>query len=416
MTENAEVPHLLSVDDSSQPIPPVEPYKLIIAGVWQRLFAGAIDLIILAIIFLIIGVVFRATFFRIGPNARLISFLIGFIYFGYFGSYLADGQSPGKRVMKIAVTDAQGHYLTLKKSHQRAAILSLIMALNGWNYPMTLIDSFWSFIAYAIFIIGAVTLVYGYLANKVTRQGPHDLLIGAYVVEKPSEYSDYIAPIRPRIHDAMPIVIAWFGILVFWLASTKNPMLDVYKALNKEDAFLGMQVSRNGDVLTVLGWYPENCQPEECDKLLWKLAEITLGNYDDIDQIKKLEVAIINRMDFGYGLSITIQPVNVRMPRSANASIDVWRIEIGDPIFQEALTYQQQENHSAAIAAYSRFIKIMPSFANAYKNRAIAYQNLGDFQAALDDFYHYRDLQGEETEPDVLSAIEGLEEFLGVNQ
>jgi len=79
-----------------------------IAGFWRRLIALAIDSMVLGIFGSGVGWSLCDVFAGMGAWGRLIGFLIAVTYFGVMNSSIFDGQTFGKRVMKIRVVPMEG--------------------------------------------------------------------------------------------------------------------------------------------------------------------------------------------------------------------------------------------------------------------------------------------------------------------
>ncbi|MFN0277042.1 MAG: RDD family protein [Pyrinomonadaceae bacterium] len=78
-----------------------------IASFWRRLAALIIDSLLLGIVGQIIGWTFSSFWFGIGPYGRFVGFIFIFFYFGLMNSKLGGGQTIGKRVLDMAVTDSE---------------------------------------------------------------------------------------------------------------------------------------------------------------------------------------------------------------------------------------------------------------------------------------------------------------------
>jgi uncharacterized RDD family membrane protein YckC len=312
---------------SETPVTP-EPYLLHIAGFWQRILADVIDLVVLGVIFFVLSLVLRSYLFSIGPSGRILSFMIAVAYFTYFTRY-QEGKTPGKQFVKLAVTDAQGRTLTFKKSLLRSAILCAVLALNGANLSIFFTSGLGSLIGGWIVIGGILGLFYGYIFNRVTRQGPHDLLTGSYVVYEfylPDAYSNYLAPTHRKVHEIVPVCLALFGAIATIIGSTLNPTADLYKTLNQDrpDDVFRVEVGRTGDTLTILAWAKDECEKAECDPILTPILWNTLQQYEDLEEIETLELGIINRIDLGFGLVIDIRPLFYRIVWLRSASPQEW--------------------------------------------------------------------------------------------
>ena len=72
-----------------------------ISGYWRRIGAFAIDSIILGLIGLSLGLVLEDMFVDIGVWGRLFGFTIALLYFGIMNSVISNGQTLGKKLLKI---------------------------------------------------------------------------------------------------------------------------------------------------------------------------------------------------------------------------------------------------------------------------------------------------------------------------
>lgn len=159
--------------------------NLPIAGFWRRIAALLIDFIILGLVGAIIGYLFSSQLSGQGSWTRIIGFLIAVAYFGCMNSKIGNGQTLGKRLLKIRVINANGESISIPKSILRFTILGLPFFMNGivsssaatdyWIYPLSLI----------IFGV-AFSTTYLYIFNKHSRQSLHDLVAGTFVVSPES--------------------------------------------------------------------------------------------------------------------------------------------------------------------------------------------------------------------------------------
>ena len=94
-----------------------------IASFWRRIGALFIDALMLGIIGLVLGVVFEDAFVQIGVWGRLVGFGIALIYFGVMNSKLSEGQTVGKRLLKLRVVDYENKPISLANSGMRYSVL-----------------------------------------------------------------------------------------------------------------------------------------------------------------------------------------------------------------------------------------------------------------------------------------------------
>jgi uncharacterized RDD family membrane protein YckC len=125
---------------------------------------------------------FFETLSRLGTWGRLLGFCLALPYFAILNSKIGNGQTLGKRWMRIQVIDESGRTLNFSRSAVRYVVLAIPYFLNGLVLPVT--RTHWaiaSVISLIVFGVGGATL-YLVLFNRHTRQGVHDLAVGSYVV------------------------------------------------------------------------------------------------------------------------------------------------------------------------------------------------------------------------------------------
>lgn len=158
-----------------------------IAGFWRRSFAFAIDIIVLGCIGYAAGLLLEDFFVHHRLGGRLIGMAIGLCYFGLLDSHIGNGQSLGKKLLKVRLVDAGNATVAPKRALGRYALFALpnllepsvVFPASGFNYP-------WLALAFVIMLIATVD-AYFYLFNRGTRQALHDLLFGTFVVNAGTE-------------------------------------------------------------------------------------------------------------------------------------------------------------------------------------------------------------------------------------
>ena len=163
----------------------------IIGGFWNRILAFLIDSIILSFVGLILGKSAFDFLARLGGWGCLIGFGIALLYFGLLNSSLGKGQTLGKRIVKIKVSDRSGKEISVARSFIRYAILGAPFFLNQAVIPQSAALTLIGYpICFIIFGIGGA-IIYLYVFNRRTRQSLHDLAVGTFVVKTPNA-----APVR----------------------------------------------------------------------------------------------------------------------------------------------------------------------------------------------------------------------------
>ncbi|MCU4389762.1 RDD family protein [Acinetobacter courvalinii] len=151
-----------------------------IAGFWRRSFAFLIDL-------LLVGGFCWSTIRLLSEFMYpfpVISIFIGYVfvilYFGLLNSHLHSGQTFGKQLLKIKVTDTHGKDLAVIPSLLRSAILfapSCLMSLSGY-FPILLLSELFNLLLVCLQIL----LIYFYIFNRKNRRSLHDFVASSMVI------------------------------------------------------------------------------------------------------------------------------------------------------------------------------------------------------------------------------------------
>ncbi|MDR2060283.1 MAG: RDD family protein [Acinetobacter sp.] len=151
-----------------------------IAGFWRRSFAFLIDL-------LLVGGFCWSTIRLLSEFMYpfpVISIFIGYVfvilYFGLLNSHLHSGQTFGKQLLKIKVTDTHGKDLAVMPSLLRSAILfapSCLMSLSGY-FPILLLSELFNLLLVCLQIL----LIYFYIFNRKNRRSLHDFVASSMVI------------------------------------------------------------------------------------------------------------------------------------------------------------------------------------------------------------------------------------------
>lgn len=157
-----------------------------ICGFWRRLAALVVDGLLLGTVGFLLGLLFSEQFIALGPWGRWLGFIIELAYFGLLNSRLGNGQTLGKRLLKIRVVDGESQLLSLPRAMVRAVILATPFALNG-----TSASNLYLMVPLSVLLFGGLfSILYLYLFNRRTRQSLHDLAVGSFVVNADALESD----------------------------------------------------------------------------------------------------------------------------------------------------------------------------------------------------------------------------------
>lgn len=175
----ALAPPRAEVEPDSVGVPPAAT----IAGLWRRIGAFVIDMLILGVIGIVAGALFDTQFAALGAWGRVVGFVVTLVYFGVTESRAGGGQSLGMRLLGLRVVSRTGEALSAPAAFIRAAIFCVAYFLNGAGIDL---GSFNPLVAvgFSVLIFGLIfSVFYLLIFNRRTRQSIHDLAVGAFVVK-----------------------------------------------------------------------------------------------------------------------------------------------------------------------------------------------------------------------------------------
>ncbi|MEV0974726.1 RDD family protein [Microtetraspora glauca] len=153
------------------PLPPGVPAPL--AEWWERLVARIIDSVIFGVVYLILSIALG-----VASGSFLTGFIASLIAYGAYAAYdyvlhSKDGQTIGKKIMKIQLVALGGGPLDSSVVMRRSAVYPGVFVLYG--IPLVgLLASLFA-LATGVFI----------LVDKPLQQGLHDKVAGTVVVKAP---------------------------------------------------------------------------------------------------------------------------------------------------------------------------------------------------------------------------------------
>lgn len=169
-----------------QSAPTAEPFSSAsgssIAPPWRRLLAYLADSFVLGFIGFAAGSVLSQRFSELGIWGHLVGLCAAVVYFSFFDSRLVDGQSPGKKWLKLRVVDVSGDAISVSRAIIRSVIFAVPCCLFGLDLPATRVP--WgvsALLTVIVYGVGGATL-YLVAFGKGARQGLHDLAVDSYVV------------------------------------------------------------------------------------------------------------------------------------------------------------------------------------------------------------------------------------------
>ena len=285
-----------------------------IAGFWRRIAAFVIDTLLLGLGGFLLGQGFESVFVEMGGWGRFVGFGIALIYFGAMNSKLFDGQTIGKKILKVRVVNYNHETITVGRSIFRYIVLALPFLLNG-NQIFS--SEMLSILAYPLSLTifgGILSIIYLFIFNRVNRQSLHDLAVGTYVVDAEAEKQE-VGSVW-KVH--LVVVALLFIVASLAPAFTKDlaksdlfkEMFTVQTALSNEvevrhsrifDGTSTMSTQKN-DTKTIKFFSAAiflNSKKTEDSDFAKRLALVIAENYSEITQKDTLRVTLIYGYDIG---------------------------------------------------------------------------------------------------------------------
>lgn len=307
-----------------------------LAGVWRRLFAFVVDLLILGIVAEGLGFLFPDFLFSIGPFGQLLGLVFILPYFGIMNSSLCGGQTLGKKLFKIAVRGTDNQPIKLWPSFLRAVLLIAPIHVQ-------LCLTFWmkSMIASAV----VSSLIYGWMLsilvlfifNRQARQCSHDLLMHTYVVDlKGEKVEEFFETSKPSRILAAACLIAVFvgysGVTTFnTLRSQKSGLEPLFEVLSSDPRFFTTRVSNTAYVdaknnqentLSVDLWYKGTTNSLVAGQINRDIAPLIFSSVKNIADYDTIQVKISSRRYLGlYSYNLT---------NYFTGTVEEWRQMVGE--------------------------------------------------------------------------------------
>jgi uncharacterized RDD family membrane protein YckC len=299
-----------------------------VAGFWRRLAADIVDGAIVVAACGLIGLALGDAAFRLGAWGPVIGFALGAAYLGLGNSRLTGGRTPGKRLVQIVTVGRDGNFLSVERALARGAVLSLIVAGTSPAFDVPVLSTPVVLAALG----GGAYLVYGLFFDRETRRGPHDLIVGSYVVEMPPPEPGADPPEGRPLHRRLALgcggLFAALGIAILVSSITIHPTrllfgviplaetpaaADLRKRIEADPRFTDVDVQRGVstslenetaafDTLRVQVVNHGRCNEVagECSAAAEEVAAMALATYADVGEIEALQVTVTNRMDMGW--------------------------------------------------------------------------------------------------------------------
>ena len=281
-----------------------------IAGFWRRVTAFVVDAAIIGCIGHLLGLALPGVFVRIGPWGPCVGFVVALAWFVAQES-ARGGQSPGKRLLRIRVVDAQGQVLSPARGAVRFAVLSVPWFLIGAALPSEVVTFAGGFPIAALTLGGLLALAWLLALNRRTRQSLHDLAVGAFVVRASAGTRDAPGPARAGGgHLAIAGVLALLAGTTSLLHPSVRPMRAIHDRLALEPELRSVNVygstlrtygvssdSRLNDTLFIEATIAKPL--DDAVPLSTRLAGIALATWPDAKRQDRLSVRLAHGFDIG---------------------------------------------------------------------------------------------------------------------
>jgi uncharacterized RDD family membrane protein YckC len=305
------------------------------AGFWRRFLAWFIDVLLLGIFGVILANTTSSFWIKIGPYGRIFGLTVILSYFGILNSSFGNGQTIGKRCLKIAVRDRSNNPIGIGLSLIRISILAIPFLLNGWALPLFRFPIAQWFIAFIVFGLGGAIL-YTMVFNIRTRQGLHDLACGTYVVHLSGKRIQSF-PKTARVHLIISGIIAMAAVILITIGSLASSFIfskadfssayKLYEKLQSDDRYFAVSVNNNTQfstrgngihslkTLQIWVWYKGLPTNEEKHNIMEDISYIALDSVENIDNYDLLIITVNSGFDlgiaYGYVFFGDSEPINV---------------------------------------------------------------------------------------------------------
>lgn len=394
MTSDRDLSALTAVYPDQRDYQPAEPdgnkgYPLEIAGFWRRVVADLVDMFVLSVCLFILFLAYPSYLYSLGPHSRWYWYALSIAYFTFFNSRLGGGRTLGKRLTWIQVTDDQAQLLSVRRTLVRSMVLFSFLLPQNWALAQFWMYPVWRVLGNTLAWGGTLSLLYAYVINRSTRQGPHDLLVGSYVIEYPLPvpYARYGAPPRPRKHADVVVGLFILALVAASLAvpwGRKSEFTDFGQAVLNDDRIKSVGVSGGSCGLDIWVWYGQDCEQTACESVSFDTVQKALVHIEQLEKHAVIRVRVFKAIDLGWAKSY-------HSLGSAETTQTGWYDYLVPYYNDRGQAFAGSSDYPEAVESFTRAIELCPGCPEAYENRALAYNALEEYELALNDAYAYRD-------------------------
>lgn len=287
-----------------------------IATFWRRTGANVVDVCLLGVIGACLGLLWFDQLAALGRMGRVVGLTIALMYFGILNSRIGQGQTLGKRLLKIRVTDDTGAPIGLHRSVFRATILLVPFALNGTALPPGPYEQFIG-IALSILIFGlGAANAYLYCCNRRTGQALHDLAVGTFVRTAENDSDIHAEMWKPHLAIAAVLSAIVLGVVLLPYRSVSPDLLPPLAEARRlaqlvvPDAHISVwrQYSKavsTGRGQTSASWFQVDVEvpvePEDFEALADRIALAMFEASSGVDDVGQVVIVV----SYGYDIMIS---------------------------------------------------------------------------------------------------------------
>lgn len=195
----------------------------IYARFWIRVGAFIVDVLFLGIVGFVLGLFLKDIFVQLGSQALLVGFIIALVYFSLGNSVIFNGQTIGKKFLKVRVVDRGQEAISLPKSILRTLIYTVPYFFL--NYGMNGLSEFsLFFVIKGIFFLSFLMVLPVHLIlNSSTRQALQDLILKTYVVNTEAYPGQQLkrSKLSPLLYASL-ILLVLIGLLGLFRISNED--------------------------------------------------------------------------------------------------------------------------------------------------------------------------------------------------
>ena len=214
----------------------------------KRFLAYVADCGILWIIGILLSVPFSGAFIAMGWKGKAVGFIITLAYFSLCNSFLFKGQTPGQKLFKLKVVNANGTTVSLARSTVRSMVFPILITLNNLKLPVNVFQL-------VIFIMSAVFFSEAYFLffNGKSKQLMHDVITNTYVINSDEDTSKVYfnkcdkKVLRFSFSPIVLVVIMLILVKILFMQPTMNEVVTIQSDLQKTYGLPGIGVSYAGN-------------------------------------------------------------------------------------------------------------------------------------------------------------------------